>query len=306
MSEKDFELATRASEFLRRFPTAWQTYQDWLHDIVASQSVLRSRHPVWQANLIFRWRLLYFGIYVTTAIVFNGFFHRSRKARATNQIANAEISSDRPVAAPPIPSSNRYRYSLQRLATLLAMAELTLCGLAAFTGILLAFYYQPAARAAHASLVAIAHNIPSGALILSLHDIAGNGLIILGLVQIVVMFLGRQFLPSWLTGWISGILLTLTAIGLSWTAIVLTWEQTSFWRFKLELNIVGSIPVIGSLLRAILSGGSSISSITLQHMYALHSYVLAIAAVLLSALHMTALMLQEKTWKLTEHQPQTD
>ncbi|MGF1522019.1 MAG: cytochrome b N-terminal domain-containing protein [Leptolyngbyaceae cyanobacterium] len=298
MSETDVKLAAQASECLRRHPEAWPTYQDWLHDIVAARTGLLERYPAWQAHLIFRWRLLYFGVYVTMTIVFNRFFRRHNGAQPTDHVSNIGISSDS--------SSNRYRYSLQRLATLLAMAELTLCGLAAFTGILLAFYYQPAARAAHASLVAIAHTIPSGALILSLHDIAGNGLIVLGLVQIVVMFLGRQFLPSWLTGWISGILLTLTAIGLSWTAIVLTWEQTSFWRFKLELGIVGSIPMVGAMLREIMSGGSGISSITLQHMYALHGYVLAIAAVFLSVLHLTALMLQEQSWKLTGNQPQAD
>ncbi|MEM9006386.1 MAG: cytochrome b N-terminal domain-containing protein [Cyanobacteria bacterium P01_F01_bin.86] len=303
MSNKDRELATKAGELLRRFPEAWQMHQDWLHDVVSSRSVLLARHPAWQASLIFRWRLLYFGFYVATVIFLNRFLRHDRGTRVTSQVLNTEASSDAAISTPFMPSLDRYRYSLQRIATLLAVAELTLCGLAAFTGILLAFYYQPAAREAHASLVAIAQNISSGALILSLHNIAGNGLIILGLVQIVVMFLGRQFLPSWLTGWISGVLLTLTAIGLSWTAIVLTWEQTSFWRFKLELNIVGSIPLIGSPLRAILSGGSSINSITLQHMYALHSYVLAIAAILLSILHLTALILQERTWKSTAYQP---
>jgi quinol-cytochrome oxidoreductase complex cytochrome b subunit len=39
----------------------------------------------------------------------------------------------------------QYRHILQRTATLLAVAELTLCAIAAFTGILLAFYYQPTA-----------------------------------------------------------------------------------------------------------------------------------------------------------------
>lgn len=55
----------------------------------------------------------------------------------------------------------------------------------------------------------------------------------------IVAFLGREFLSAWFTGWISGICLTLTAMGLSWTAIVLSWEQTSFWRFKVECEEYG-------------------------------------------------------------------
>lgn len=114
------------------------------------------------------------------------------------------------------------------------------------------------------------------------------------------MFFGREFLPSWFASWISGILLALAAIGLSWTAIVLTWEQTSFWRFKIELSIVGSIPLVGSLAREVLAGGGGLSSITLQHMYALHSYILAIAAMILSIAHLGALIYQEQTWKPIE------
>ncbi|NEP03162.1 MAG: cytochrome bc complex cytochrome b subunit [Symploca sp. SIO2E9] len=192
---------------------------------------------------------------------------------------------------------NRYRYILQQTATLLAVAELSLCGIAALTGILLAFYYQPTALGAHESLTTIAHEVANGTLILSLHHVAGNGLIVLALIQIVVMFFGREFVIPWLTAWISGIFLTLTAIGLSWTAIVLHWEQTSFWRFKLELSMVASIPLLGSVLRDILSGGGGINSITLQHMYTLHSYVLAIAAIFLSITHLSALICQEQNWK---------
>jgi quinol-cytochrome oxidoreductase complex cytochrome b subunit len=177
------------------------------------------------------------------------------------------------------------------------VAELTLCGIAAFTGILLAFYYQPTALGAYKSLIMIANEVTNGSLILSLHNLAGHSLIVLALVQIVVMFLGRQFLLSWLTAWISSICLALTAIGLSWTAIILNWEQTSFWRFKIELSIVESIPLVGSNLRNLLSGGDGINSITLQHMYALHSYILVIVALFFSITHLTALICQEQNWK---------
>ena len=289
MSEKDLELAGRIGRLASHFPEEWQEYQDWLRDIIASRSVLQKRHQAWQTTLIFRWRLFYFVVYVAGVILFNQLLQRlkhfffAREAIVTQPIL-----------------LNRYRYILQRTATLLAVAELTLCGIAALTGILLAFYYQPTALRAYESLRMIVNQVTNGTIILSLHNIAGNGLIVLALVQIVVMFLGREFWPSWFTGWLSGICLTLTAIGLSWTAIVLTWEQTGFWRFKLELSIVASIPLVGSVLQDILSGGSGISSITLQHMYTLHSYVLAIAAILLSIIHLTALIFQEQNWKPEE------
>ncbi|MDY7014535.1 MAG: cytochrome b N-terminal domain-containing protein [Cyanobacteriota bacterium] len=238
--------------------------------------------------------------YIAGVILFDGFLEKLKELFRTSSALKARLLAVKNAIALFLPSFEQYRYILQRTATLLAVAELTLCGLAALTGILLAFYYQPAAMEAHESLSAIARDIANGAVVLSLHHIAGQGLIVLALVQIIVMFLGREFLPAWFAGWLSGIALTLTAIGLSWTAIVLDWEQTSFWRFRVELNIVASIPWAGPILRDILSGGGGINSITLQHMYALHSYVLAIAAVLLSILHLAALIYQEQHWKPAE------
>ena len=289
MNSQDWLVAGKIGELLSRFSAEWLEYQDWLRDIVSSGSVLQQRHPAWLAVVIFRWRLSYFVAYVGTIIVVNQF----KKLTGLRFI----ILSKRIATMTKFIGTDRYIYILQRTATLLAVAELTLCAIAGLTGILLAFYYQPTALEAYKSLATIVNEVNNGSLILSLHNLAGNSLIVLAGVQIVIMFLGRQFLLSWLTAWISGICLTLTAIGLSWTAIVLNWEQTSFWRLKIELGIVASIPLVGSTLRNILSGGDSINSITLQHMYALHSYILVIVAVFLSVTHLTALIYQEQNWK---------
>lgn len=275
---KDVEFAGKIGQWASHFPQEWQEYQDWLGDIITARSDLAKRYPAWQVALIFRWRLLYFVAYLASIILLNRLKPWHKELSETDRTMNSSI----------------YRYILQRTATLLAVAELTLCGIAALTGIMLAFYYQPTAMGAYRSLETIAREVANGSLVLSLHNIAGNALIVIALIQIIVLYLGREFLLSWFTGWISGILLTLTAIGLSWTAIVLTWEQTSFWRFKVELSTVASIPLVGSFLRNILSGGGGINSITLQHMYALHSYILAIAAIVLSTAHLAALIFQEQ------------
>jgi cytochrome b6 len=192
----------------------------------------------------------------------------------------------------------RYTFPVRRLATILAIATLTLCLLAALTGVLLAFYYAPSTSEAFTSIERIANEIPNGWLIRSLHDISGNGLIAVSLLQIVAMFLGRQFRVSWLTGWISGIALTLSAIALSWTAMNLEWTQTGYWRLTLELGQIESIPLIGQFLRELLTGGEAIGTVTLQHLFALHSYVLSILAVILAVIHLVSLFVQERQEKL--------
>ncbi|MCU0569375.1 MAG: cytochrome b N-terminal domain-containing protein [Oculatellaceae cyanobacterium Prado106] len=191
-----------------------------------------------------------------------------------------------------------YRVTLQRVATLMAVIALSLVLLAGLTGVLLAFYYEPTAGGAHNSLQFISQNVSGGALIRSLHDIAGNAIIGVALLQLVVMFLGRQFRSSWYAAWVSGILLTLVAIALSWTAIILDWDQVGYWRFKLELGTIESIPLIGEGLQQILIGGA-LNSITVQHLYTLHGYVFSGVAIALSVFHLATLVYQEQERRRT-------
>lgn len=190
-----------------------------------------------------------------------------------------------------------YEFVLRRLATILSVAIVSLTVMAAVTGILLSFYYEPVAGRAYQSLNWIDTEILNGSLIHSIHDLAGNALIVTALIQIVVMFLGRQFRSSWLSAWISGILLTLSAIGLSWTAMILDWSQVGYWRFRIELSTIEAIPLIGGNLRNILTGGGAVNTTTVAHLYTIHSYLLSIGAIALAVFHLWGLLQQEKEMK---------
>lgn len=194
-------------------------------------------------------------------------------------------------------NSLQINFRLRRIATILSIAILTLALIAAISGIAIAFYYEPTAREANQSLEQIKEIIPSGWLILSLHNWAGNGIIVVSLIQIIVLFLGRQFRRTWLTAWISGIFLTLATIGLGWTAMILTWSQLGFWRLKIELGTIASIPLIGTTLRDILTGGGGINTTTIVHFYTIHSYILSVIAVSLAIVHLVALVTQEQQQK---------
>jgi cytochrome b6 len=186
---------------------------------------------------------------------------------------------------------------MRRLATLISVSILALSLIAAVTGILLSLYYQPSAGGAYDSLRWITTEVPYGAIIRRLHDIAGNWIIGVSLMQIVVMFLGERLRRSWLTAWVSGIALTLTAIGLSWTAILLDWNQIGYWRFRIELGTIESIPLIGASLRNFVTGGGAVSTLTVERLYTLHSYVLPIVALCLAIVHLSGLLVQEREVK---------
>ncbi|MBE9045077.1 cytochrome bc complex cytochrome b subunit [Pleurocapsales cyanobacterium LEGE 10410] len=193
-------------------------------------------------------------------------------------------------------------FVLRRTATILSVATITLAFIAAISGILIGFNYEPTAGNAYRSLAKIINEIPNGGFIYSLHNLAGNGIIVVALIQLVVMFLGRQFRSSWLTAWISGILLTLSTIGLGWTAMILGWNQLGYWRLKVELGTIASIPLIGETVANVLTGGGGINTTTIIRFYTIHSYVLSLAAIAFAIIHLVALIIQEQESKLSVRQ----
>ncbi|MBH8553267.1 cytochrome bc complex cytochrome b subunit [Nostocaceae cyanobacterium CENA357] len=200
--------------------------------------------------------------------------------------------------------STQFDRILRRLATILSVVILTLCLIYVSTGVLLSFYYEPTAGGAYNSLKTIDTEVTYGWLFHRAHDIAGNWAIAIALVQIVVMFLSRQFRQSWLIAWISGIFFTLSAIALDWTSMILDWTQEGYWRFSIELGNIQAIPLIGNQLRDILTGGGAISSVTVQHLYTIHSYIIPIAAILFAVVHLLALLWQEQ--QMYQQEPESE
>ena len=189
---------------------------------------------------------------------------------------------------------SRFDIVMRRTATILSVVIITFGLIAASTGILLSIYYEAASGRAYQSLKMITEEIQYGWLFRKAHHIAGNGIIVAALIQIVVMFLGRKFTKTWYTAWVSGIFLTLAVIGLSWTSMILGWDQVGFWRFNIELGTIEAIPFVGQQLREILTGGSGVSTLTVQRLYTIHSYILSTAAIVLSVVHLVSVLWVEK------------
>lgn len=193
-------------------------------------------------------------------------------------------------------------FVLRRTSTVVAVSILTLTLVSALTGLLIAINYQPIAGGAYQSLEHITQQVEFGWLVQGLHKYAGNFVIALGLVQLVLMFLGRQFRSSWLIAWISGIFLILASIGLDWTAMALSWTQEGFWRLKIELGTIEAIPFIGSTLREIVTGGGGINTSTLLRLYTLHSYILSLGAMGLAIAHLVGILFQDRQEQQTKEE----
>jgi cytochrome b6 len=76
--------------------------------------------------------------------------------------------------------------------------------------------------------------------------------------------------------------------------MILDWSEVGYWRFRIELSTIEAIPLIGSTLRDILTGGGSVNTTTVEHLYTIHSYLLSAGAIILAIVHLWGLLRQEK------------
>ena len=171
------------------------------------------------------------------------------------------------------------------------------------TGILLAFYYQPAPETAYESVRYITEQASFGWYLRSVHK-WGATLMIAGVVlhQMRVFFTGAYRKPRELN-WMIGVCLLLTTLVLGFTGYSLVYEQLSFWGATVGANIADKVPVLGALGKKLLLGGDTYNEHTLPRFFVLHAAVLPVLLVLLLVIHIAMIRIQGVTELRFEDEP---
>jgi quinol-cytochrome oxidoreductase complex cytochrome b subunit len=153
------------------------------------------------------------------------------------------------------------------------------------TGIMLAFYYQPAPSTAYGSVRFITEEAAYGWYIRGLHK-WGATLMIAAVIlhQIRVFFTGAYRRPRELN-WMVGMSLLVCTLLLGFTGYSLVFEQLSYWGATVGANITDTVPLIGSVLKEALLGGGAYNDRTLSRFFILHGAVLPGTLILILVMH---------------------
>lgn len=164
-----------------------------------------------------------------------------------------------------------------------------------FTGILLAFYYQPATVTAYESVRHITEDVQFGWYIRGLHKWAATLMIAtIILHQIRVYFTGAYRRPRELN-WMIGVCLLLASLLTGFTGYSLVFEQLSFWGATVAANISEAVPVFGGWAKRMLLAGESYNEQTLPRFYILHAAVLPATITMLLIIHIAFIRLHGVT-----------
>jgi quinol-cytochrome oxidoreductase complex cytochrome b subunit len=173
-----------------------------------------------------------------------------------------------------IPGGPKFTYALGS-TTLLTFLVL------AVTGVIQLFYYSPTTASAYASVNFLRMQVPFGWLVHGLHYWAATLMIVLALLHLGQVFLWGAFKKPREMTWILGVLLLLTTLAATFTGQPLAWDEKGYWAAQVASGIAGSIPLIGSWMRDVAFGGSTVGQLTLTHFFGLH---IAVVPLLIGAI----------------------
>lgn len=163
------------------------------------------------------------------------------------------------------------------------------------TGILLAFYYQPAPTTAYESIRFITEEVNYGWYFRSLHKWAATLMIAAVILhQMRVYFTAAYRRPRELN-WVIGMTLLMCTLLIGFTGYSLVFEQLSFWGATVAANISDAVPVIGGHAKQLLLAGESYNPRTLSRFFILHAAVLPTTMVLLIGVHIAFIRLHGVT-----------
>ncbi|MEZ6060817.1 MAG: cytochrome bc complex cytochrome b subunit [Planctomycetaceae bacterium] len=171
------------------------------------------------------------------------------------------------------------------------------------TGILLAFYYQPAASTAYESVRYITNEASFGWYLRSLHK-WGATLMIAAVIlhQMRVYFTSAYRRPRELN-WVIGMCLLMCTLLTGFTGYSLVFEQLSYWGATVAANISDAVPVVGRFAKEMLLAGDSYNPRTLSRFYILHAAVLPTTIILLVGVHIAFIRLHGVTELKFEDEP---
>ncbi|MDK1022442.1 MAG: cytochrome b N-terminal domain-containing protein, partial [Candidatus Hydrogenedentes bacterium] len=179
----------------------------------------------------------------------------------------------------PVPKSTGWRNTLGSVAGALILGQIV-------TGVLLMLFYVPHPDAAYESLEYVAGSLRAGGLILALHYWGASFIVVAIFAHMArVFFSGAYKKPRELT-WLVGVSLFGVIMGFAFTGQLLPWNQAGYWAAKVGIEIASSAPIVGDLIKQLLTGGETLGALTLTRFYTIHVILLPLALGVLVPLHL--------------------
>ena len=138
------------------------------------------------------------------------------------------------------------------------------------TGLLLSMYYTPSEAEAYLSIQRLHQTVLLGGLLRSIHHWAANLMVVMVLLHMLRVFITGSYKNPRELNWVAGALLFMMTLAFGFTGYLLPWDQKAYWATVVGTNMLGSMPLFGPHLAALVRGGAEVTGQTLLRFYSMH------------------------------------
>jgi len=163
----------------------------------------------------------------------------------------------------------------------------------AITGLILMIYYVPSASEAYGSMVQIMTDVPLGNLMRNVHRLGAHLMVAIVTLHMIRTFITASYKPPRQFIWVTGVILLLLTLVLSFSGYLLPWDQLAYWAVTIGSSMADATPLLGDAINKLLRGSVDVGGQTLLRFYLLHIFLLPGLAILLISVHYYAVRKQD-------------
>lgn len=154
-----------------------------------------------------------------------------------------------------------------------------------FTGIILMIFYTPSPEKAYDSILLLMNNVPFGKLMRDLHRLGAEGMVIFTVLHMLRTYLTGSYKKERSFTWLTGVLLLLITLFLSFSGYLLPWDQLAYWAVTIGTSMAEAAPLFGEQTNLLLRGAPDIGAGGLLRFYLLHVILLPLLAIWFISIH---------------------
>lgn len=157
----------------------------------------------------------------------------------------------------------------------------------AITGLFLMVFYTPSTNLAYDNMLAILSNVPLGQFMRDLHRLGAEAMVLFVALHMLRTYVTASYkYPRGFT-WVTGMLLLVITMGLSFTGYLLPWDQLAYWAVTIGASMAEATPppIVGRFVNILLKGSPDLGQAGLLRFYLLHVFVLPLVGLALLGMH---------------------
>ncbi|HSN78263.1 MAG TPA: cytochrome b N-terminal domain-containing protein [Anaerolineae bacterium] len=169
----------------------------------------------------------------------------------------------------------------------LGLLSTYLFGVEIVTGVLLMVFYAPTPERAYGDVLWLTSRVPFGQLTRDMHRLAAEAMVIVVVLHMLRTFLTGSYKKPRQFTWLTGVVLLLATLLLSFSGYLLPYDQLAYWAVTIGSSMADKIPPasLGATVKLLLLGAPSVGPATLLRFYLLHVLFLPLALTFVFFIH---------------------